>query len=299
MSSTHGEIVDEPTIPAVREPIGLDGLAYGIDHLEAIIVFYIGDAHVHAAWVGPDAGISAPSAARGMRDAYRVSQGMLRGFGSIAPNVPPTDLADPLITLEMPDRTVILARVRSYVVSVIFDRGMPLGMAKLTAARIRESLDPELPYASTGIASSKPPPVLPPMRADLDEIQVRTLRFHSQGAAHVGAPAGAAGHDGSSAPSRQVEPRPQAPGAIRWSPSRPPPSRGTLADYERTRRLLAYLDTHAPEPHVARLRLALRAGITLVALDHPEALGADALVLLETAAEDILGLDRAELRSLP
>lgn len=280
MTSPHIAIVDEPTAPAGADPIGLDGLAYGIDHLEAIIVFYIGDAHVHAAWVAPDAGLHAVSVARGMRDAYRVCQGMLRGFGSVAPSVTAADLPDPLITLEMPDRTVILARIRSYVIGVIFEQGMPLGMARLAATRIRESLDPELPYAPTGIASSTPPPVVAPARRELEEIEVRTLRFHSQGAAHVGAPL-------------------STPGAIRWSPTRPPPSRGTLADYERTRRLLAHLDTHAPEPHVARLRLALRAGITLVALDHPEALGADALVLLETAAEDILGLDRAELRSLP
>jgi hypothetical protein len=78
--------------------------------------------------------------------------------------------------------------------------------------------------------------------------------------------------------------------------SRPPP-RGTKAEIDRATKLLAYLDAHAPDPHIVRLRVSLRAGIKPIALDHPESLGADAMVLLEAAAEDILGIDRAELRS--
>jgi hypothetical protein len=49
---------------------------------------------------------------------------------------------------------------------------------------------------------------------------------------------------------------------------------------------------------VARHRLALRAGLTLAALDRPEALGPEAIVLIETAVQDILGIDRAELRRI-
>jgi hypothetical protein len=69
-------------------------------------------------------------------------------------------------------------------------------------------------------------------------------------------------------------------------------------EVDRTRRLLALLEARAPEPHVARLRVALRAGLTPVALEHLEALGADATLLIEAAVEDILGLDRAALRGL-
>ncbi len=71
-----------------------------------------------------------------------------------------------------------------------------------------------------------------------------------------------------------------------------------MSEVERTRRLLAYLEANAPEPHVVRHRLALRAGLTLLALEHPEALGAEALVLIEAAVEDILGLDREGLRRI-
>ena len=78
--------------------------------------------------------------------------------------------------------------------------------------------------------------------------------------------------------------------------SRPPPPRAPEAD--RTSRLLAYLEAHAPEPHVVKYRLALRAGLTLAALEHPEALGPEAMILIETAVQDILGIDRAELRRI-
>ena len=49
---------------------------------------------------------------------------------------------------------------------------------------------------------------------------------------------------------------------------------------------------------MARLRVALRAGLTPLALEHPEALGADAIVLIETAVQEILGVDRGELRGV-
>jgi hypothetical protein len=78
----------------------------------------------------------------------------------------------------------------------------------------------------------------------------------------------------------------------------PPPASVPSVDLERTLRLLALLDARAPEPHVARLRLALRAGLTPLALERPEALGPEGVLLIEAAVEDILGLDRAALRRL-
>ena len=50
-------------------------------------------------------------------------------------------------------------------------------------------------------------------------------------------------------------------GAVVVRSSRPPP-RGTKAEIDRATRLLAYLEAHAPDPHIVRLRLALRAGIS-------------------------------------
>ena len=74
-----------------------------------------------------------------------------------------------------------------------------------------------------------------------------------------------------------------------------PPARATPNEQTWTRELLAYLEAHAPEPHMVRTRLALRAGIGLIALEHPETLGPEAIVLIETAVEDILGRRYAEL----
>lgn len=77
-----------------------------------------------------------------------------------------------------------------------------------------------------------------------------------------------------------------------------PPAQARSADAERVERLLAYVDEHAAEPHVARLRVALKAGLTPLALEHPEALRPEAMVLIETAVEEILGVSLAVIRRL-
>lgn len=258
------------------QTIPLDALAYGVDHLEAILVVYLGDAHVHAAWIRADAGYGPHEIAVRLRDAYRACQGSLRALELFA-GASSGSAADPIATLETPTRTVLFRRIRAYLVITLFDVAMPLGMARFTSARIAARLEPELPYPADaaggaekaaaareagrieGLQRSTPPPA---------DAEVKTLAFPP-----VGAPP-------------------------RMSPSRPPPMRATLTDLDRARRLLAFLEARAPEPHVARLRVALRAGLTPLALEHPEALRADAMILIETAVEDILGVDRSELRRL-
>jgi hypothetical protein len=283
---------EAPTMD-VNAPIALDGLAFGIDHLDAIVVFYIGDARVHASWVRADAGFTPPGVATALRDAYRACHGTLRAID------PAVEQADPLVTLETAGRVILLSRVKSSIVGALFDAQMPLGMARLMARRIATAVSPELPDMSSGeepVIPIAPRPITapPPLAGDgpsalknPDERGTRTLSFPGFGRTGGSVPPPPAGAGGSST------------STIRWSPSRPPPPRMTLTEEGHARRLLTYLESRAPEPHVARLRVALRAGLTPVALDHPEALGADAMVLLETAVEEILGVDRAELRSLP
>jgi hypothetical protein len=266
----------EPLGEEASGPIALDGLVYGIDLLDAVLVFHLGDANLHATWVRPDTGLRAEDMVTGLRDGYRVCQFAARRF---APPSATTgferrgDVVNPLVTIEVPPRVALLRRIRAYVVATIFDGGMPLGMARLLAARIAAVLDPELPLGQdAGAPGALPAPSKikippPPMAPDREE-------------AHDRAPATLA--FGAGLARRSVPP--------------PPPSAGSELD--RTRRLLAYLEAHAPEPHMARHRLALRAGLTLLALEHPEALGPEAIVLIETAVEDILGLDRAELRRI-
>jgi hypothetical protein len=74
------------------------------------------------------------------------------------------------------------------------------------------------------------------------------------------------------------------------------PRAGAVVD--RAQRLLRLLEARSPEPHVARLRVALRAGIAAAALDPPTALGSGAIPRIEIAVQEILGLDRAALQRL-
>jgi hypothetical protein len=270
-----------PRLPGENAPIALDGLGYGIDYLDAILVFHLGDARLHASWVRPDAGLRAEDVVGTLRDAYRVCQFAARRIAGGTDRR--GERVDPVITIELPHRTALLRRIRSHVVACLFEAAMPLGMARLVASRIGDALDPELPLTEEAAAppalpviGARIPPVapLPSLSAALPVPRVARL---------VEAPDDAEG---------------RGPSTLSFGASRRrslPPARATPSEQGRTRSLLAYLEAHAPEPHVVRTRLALRAGIGLVALEHPETLGPEAIVLIETAVEDILGAGRAEL----
>jgi hypothetical protein len=60
-------------------------------------------------------------------------------------------------------------------------------------------------------------------------------------------------------------------------------------------RLMAYVEATSIEPHISILRLALRSGLGLARLRDPQKLTPPDLVLLETAAEEMLGLERGKL----
>lgn len=258
----------------------LEQAAAGLDGVEAIVAFHIADGQVHAAWIRPGSGFAASAVVQSLREVYKTTQVHARRLDFLSPSPlldeGGTDLSDPLVTLEMPGRVIVLRRVQSFVVAVFFDGTVPLGFVRFHAARFsaifREGLPPASATPPSGMpAVSAPPPTMnvvsTPEIVDEGEVEepARTLAFPTSGAVVVR--------------------------------SSLPPPRGTKTEIDRATKLLAYLDKHAPDPHVVRLRVSLRAGIKPLALDHPESLGADAMVLLETAAEDILGIDRAELRS--
>jgi hypothetical protein len=276
----------EPSLAAAPAagPIALDGLAYGIDLLDALLVFHLGDAHVHALWVRPDGGVRAEDVVTTLRDAYRVGQ--FAGKRLAGAGAPRTEAPAPLLTLELPQRTALLRRIRAYVVACIFDAAMPLGMARLIAARLASALEPELPLGQESTdAASKARVVLPAPPST-------GIRANGGGGGSGGAalprPADLVLHDGPA-------PHTLSFGSALPRRSHPPPP---LAELDRVSRLLAHLEAHAPEPHVVRHRLALRAGLTLAALDRPATLGPEAIVLIETAVQDILGIDRSELRRI-
>lgn len=285
--------------PGAQEPIALDGIAYGIDGLDALLAVHLGNAHVHGAFVREgtglaaalgaaaagraDAGRGAPPSllelAAALRDTYRAAQSTARRVAlaravprrsSRPPRENTSDLPEPVVTLEEGGRAVLLRRVRAYVVACAFDESMPLGMARLLSARLAAALAPELPLGDA-LAHA----LAPEHRSSAPD------RRASENADAL-------------APRTHTRPPAAAPGRSAW----PPPARASWVDVDRTRRLLALVEARSPEPHVARLRVALRAGLTPFALEHLDALGADAMLLIEGAVEDILGLDRAALRRL-
>jgi len=259
-------------------PIALDGLAYGIDLLDALLVFHLGDAHIHALWVRPEGGVRPEDVVTTLRDAYRVAQFAGKRLSGVAS--PRAEAPAPLLTLELPQRLALLRRIRAHVVACIFDAAMPLGMARLISSRLAVALEPELPLAPepSDAARSRVAIPAPPSTGIRAQPEGAVAAFSSAILRAADGPAPQTLTFGSALPRR----------------SHPPPP-GELV---RVTRLLAHLEAHAPEPHVVRHRVALRAGLTLAALDRPEVLGPEAVVLIETAMQDILGIDRAELRRI-
>jgi hypothetical protein len=303
-SAPHASRPDEPSgvhaVAAPRapvEPIALDGLVYGIDLLDALLVVHLGDAHVYALWVRGDTGLRADDLCTPLRDAYRVAQFASRRLsGGVAPDRR-ADAPAPIVTVELPQRVAILRRIRAYVVAAVFDAAMPLGMARLVASRLGAALEPELPLAApapheTGAAYRPLQPTLtegfavPKLGGQTKPIPVGVSVAEP---ALVPVPVLRASSESERPPTTLSF----GSGLPRRSHPPPPP-----VELDRTSRLLAYLEAHAPEPHVVRHRVALRAGLTLSALERPESLGPEAVVLVETAVQDILGIDRAELRRI-
>ena len=251
-------------------PIPLDGLAIGIAHLEAIVVTALHDANLHAAWVRADADLDAVSLAAAAREAWLACERTARGaHGAGAGHV----------AIETLERTMQLRRIRAHVVAASFDAAMPLGLTRLMASRIAAALEPELPFEEPSSA-----------RRAADDALGETPPAPATHPSPVPIPPPTA------TPSvAATVPFADALAGLVPAPAR---TRPTLAEIDRARRLLAYVEAHAPERHIVRLRVALRAGILPAALERPEELGPDAVGLIEAAVEDILGIDRAELRSL-
>jgi hypothetical protein len=164
-----------------------------------------------------------------------------------------------VFTLETSRHTTFVHRVRSFGVAIVFEREVPLGFARMATRQIVRTLEQELPYPEVGA---------PPVVAVLPE---------ARATAPSGPPA---------PPDMQfeaVEPAPDTQHHVRTPQG------------DRVRALVRQVETGSREPHLARTRLALRSGLGLDALAHPEGLSADAILVLETAVEDILGIEPGRL----
>ena len=156
---------------APSTPIALDGFAHGIDALDGLVVLSLSDGVVFGSWVRPDSGFTAEDVAPTLREAYRACLQASRKLAIFAAAASDrAQVGEPIVTIETLARTALLKRIRAFVVACLFDASMPLGMARLCAARLSAALEPELPLTdlerltlppprlSAGAPSRPPPP---------------------------------------------------------------------------------------------------------------------------------------------
>lgn len=305
--------------------LAIDGLAFGVDPLGAIFVFHPHTGRLRAQWVRAGAGLDIPMAVAGLWSAYRACREALGHLEIAAPQSDISPIPIKFITLEMGEQAVIVTHTGAYALACVFEGSIPLGMARFVASRIAASLLPkwrspadlslirntvDAPSAEAPATLEAPGNAAPALasfayREPLAPVPVhqmpdefiepppRTLDFPSkgsalmQGGAHPAEPAGLPAVGGHAAVA-----------AAHLTPVHSP-VRASAEEVDRVNRVLAYLEQRAPEPHIARLRVALRAGLTPLALSHPQTLGPNALVLIETAVEDILGVDLSDSEALP
>ncbi len=164
----------------------------------------------------------------------------------------------PAITIESATHVVLIHRVRTFGVVCSFAREVPLGFARVAAKQIVSTLEHELPYRQEEPAIIQVPREARPTTP---------------------------GDSAAAAAQLEFEPQEAAPDTV--------PPRSSIGD--RVRALVSHLEAVAPDPHIVRMRVGLRTGLGVEALVHPDQLTSDALVLIQTAAEDVLGLERGKL----
>jgi hypothetical protein len=383
--------------------IPLEGMALGVDHLEALVVFLVSSLHTYARWVKTGAEISAPTVAAMAREAYAAAA---TASARIDPTAHKRREASPKpqhpwLTIEDADHLVMVNRVRSFGIAMVFERDAPIGLARAFAHKIVSTLEHELPYAAetrpvvverrpeptpeppaAARVSSRPlvgptaspaepdvprivAPSAPPVAPEAPKASEASL-VGSSSAVHPSPPPPSpqgpteartlvsqvspvlpARPDRVSVPppvlvpevvperEARREPGPIAPPAIVTAPviqtldtsdasaadgpfgngpdtiakPRMAPTAAEIAAVlgedrapastdGRARRLIQLLEDRSVEPHLVRTRLGLRTGLGLEPLVAPRGLGADALLLIETAAEDLLGVDHEGLVAL-
>ncbi len=242
---------DSPTMEAESAMV-LDGLAGGVDHLEAIVVFFLSVSHAYASWVRAGVDLKPPRIATSMREAYVSAEQALFAIDG----EPQIRTEAPNLTIETQGRLVFVHRVRTFGVAVCFERDAPLGFARMAARQLIRTLEHELPYPQ-----------------DDAHVVVVTQAKPTSPSAPAAPP--------------QLDFDPEGNG-----PDTHPP-RHLVGD--RVRHVIRHLEENAPDPHLIRLRVALRTGLGLEAIQNPDQLTPDALLLVESAAEDILGIDHGKL----
>jgi hypothetical protein len=205
-----------------------------------------------------------------------------------------------LWTIETGTRLAFVRGVRTFAAVVLFERDAPLGFARHAAAAIFRTLEHELPYpeetaAPAPVAAPRPTPPPSSPRTRVEPPAVVTPAAAPTFPGDIEPPAMVTSAS-DQALDDVIEPGPATQAMVERAEPAPQPSRALVGD--RARRLLQYLAENAPDPHIVKTRLALRSGLGRDALEHPDAMTGEALVVLETAAEDILGLDHGRLAEI-
>lgn len=271
-------MIDDPPTVDAQNAVVLDGLAASCEELEAIVIFLIDAVHVIASWIHPSKPISLGVFTPTLHAAFTAS---LAAGDLLTPENAPRDQrpgfvrpeATCTMTLELADHTLVVQRLRGFGVATLFASRLPLGLARAQAKEVLRNLAHELPYAnsptSIQVLSGRRSSMNIPAVRPIEHMRTREIFDEEEPAPDTG---------------RQSIP------VSRDAAVDPPPSSG------RARRILEELADHAPDANVVLLRVGLRTGLGLEPFMDPETLSGEALVLLETAAEDILGLDRGMLK---
>jgi hypothetical protein len=303
--------------------LSLDGVAVGVDQLEAIVVFPLDGSPPVASWSRRGAAVSTSRLAEvGLKLALVSLDDSFAG--------------DDAVTLSVESQTTWtqVHCVRGFGVAIVFAREAPLGFVRMAARQIAATLAHDLPndaprpslgappvpgLSTQGATSVEPPPrvtiapptpsvagasvssapavaLVPPARVDVPPPtpSEATLRSVEPSARVAPPPAPSPPPPDSSRPSTIIgeAPVPQVDFDSDPAPDTSPP-RSAIG--HRVRAILSHLEQHAVDPHISRLRVALKSGLGLEVLVYPDDLPAEALVVIETAAEDILGIEHGRL----
>ena len=350
-------MIEEASTMDGESAIPLEGLAAGVDQLEAVVVFMLSHNYTYASWIRPNVSVSAAAVATSLRDAYLAGAQASSRLSVAGGNGEPPPSGFATLTVEDPARIVIVQRVRSFGVATLFERDVPLGLARAHAHKIARTLEHELPYEAAAkiappssqaavtlmmptyvapsaqpaspaerpaprqepeeeaapetsqqirLPSAPPPaaePIAPPTRVDRPEPAKPTPTIPKPSESGTGErlglrrptpPMPTSAVSESAAPSR---PGPvPALSLVSHSERAPAPTDVSDASPEaRAIRLVAYVERTSIEPHISLLRLALRSGVALAELRELKRVTPEQLLLLETAAEDMLGVERGKL----
>lgn len=196
------------------------------------------------------------------------------------------------LTIESDDGIVVMRKLGDEAAAgFVFDRSAPLGLVRLQVEQLSEHLmglvpgiqaTPDLPRPE--VASDVP------SMASANATVVMPARSQVEPAPPVDAPL---------VPPPPA-PRPAVASTAFTAAPRPAPaaaSSASAAPKERPRavRLLEFFRRYAPDPHASMLRLSLRTGISLEALDRPEDLDEVQVDAVANAVSDILGQEQVGL----